>query len=69
MDADYRTNLHTTRHIPSARFTLKWNLMPKIGLLAYGNEATSGEIAIPQRVISQQEAEEGRSHRGKRMPY
>lgn len=37
-------------NIQNATFTLKWNVMPHVGLLAYGDEATSGSMAVPKRV-------------------
>ncbi|CAO1623310.1 unnamed protein product [Sympodiomycopsis kandeliae] len=57
-------------NVPSATFTLKYNIMPKVGLLAYGDETKSkGAIPIPKRIITEQEKEKGRYASVHRLPY
>ena len=51
-------------NITKAEFVLKWNVMPYVGALAYGDEARTGPVSIPLRAI---EAEGGKSK--KRLPY
>lgn len=40
------------RNITSATFTLKWNVMPKVGILAYGDEAQTGSIEVPKKLLT-----------------
>lgn len=40
-----------SRNITGATFTLKWNVMPKVGILAYGDEAQTGSIEVPKKVL------------------
>ncbi|SPO37884.1 related to SPC3 - signal peptidase subunit [Pseudozyma flocculosa] len=37
--------------IDTTRFTLKWNVMPKVGQLHYGNEFASSALKIPSKVV------------------
>lgn len=38
--------------INATSFTLKWNTMPHVGALAYGDEARTGQLAVPKRIES-----------------
>jgi signal peptidase complex subunit 3 len=42
-------NARKHRNIADATFVLKWNVMPYVGLLAYGDDASSGRIVLPRR--------------------
>ncbi|CAO1624302.1 unnamed protein product [Parajaminaea phylloscopi] len=48
--------------IASANFSLRWNVMPHVGLLAYGQEAQTGSLPIPVRIV-------GETQEVNRMPY
>ncbi|PWY99858.1 signal peptidase 22 kDa subunit [Testicularia cyperi] len=39
------------KNIENATFVLKYNVMPKVGMLHYGDEHTTGSIAIPKRQL------------------
>ncbi|UZJ51249.1 hypothetical protein CBS101457_000569 [Exobasidium rhododendri] len=39
-------------NITTATFFLKWNVMPKVGLLAYGDEAQTGSIDVPKKLLA-----------------
>ncbi|PWN18045.1 hypothetical protein BCV69DRAFT_285340 [Microstroma glucosiphilum] len=55
--------------IPSATFTLRWNIMPHVGLLAYGHEASTGSVQIPARVVELDEEEMENRETVWDMPY
>ncbi|MCO5596145.1 hypothetical protein L7F22_050205 [Adiantum nelumboides] len=37
-------------NVNGSTFTLKWNTMPKVGILAYGDEQRTNEYSIPARL-------------------
>lgn len=37
-------------NISASAFTLKWNVMPHVGLLAYGDEQRTREYHLPARL-------------------
>ncbi|KAK0546602.1 Signal peptidase complex subunit [Tilletia horrida] len=39
------------KNITDVTFTLKWNAMPHVGALAYGDEARTGSIKVPARAL------------------
>ncbi|PWN25313.1 signal peptidase 22 kDa subunit [Jaminaea rosea] len=59
--------------IDSANFTLHWNVMPHVGMLAYGHEATTGAIPIPARARRVRQLPNGETveedEEVRRMPY
>lgn len=52
-------------NITSATFTLKWNVMPKVGILAYGDEAQTGSIEVPKKLL----AADGQKTKPEKMWY
>lgn len=44
-------NVPLDRNVTSTTFTLKWNVMPHVGILAYGDEARTGELEVPKKVV------------------
>ncbi|KDN41429.1 signal peptidase 22 kDa subunit [Tilletiaria anomala UBC 951] len=52
-------------NITQAEFILKWNTMPYVGALAYGDQARTEPVPVPVRAIK----EEGTQKSKKRLPY
>lgn len=52
-------------NINSTTFILKWNVMPKVGILAYGDEAHTGSVEVPKKVVG----EDGQRIKPEKMWY
>lgn len=55
-------------NVTSAEFVLNWNVMPYVGVLAYGEQARTDSVAVPLRAIEEKGAGKG-GNPPQRLPY
>ncbi|KAL9938681.1 hypothetical protein V8E36_002400 [Tilletia maclaganii] len=48
----FRAVSKSFKNITDVEFVLKWNAMPHVGALAYGDEARTGSLKIPARALT-----------------